>query len=95
MESEGGCAHVVDHIMIGVDDLVVPNVDEHLKPHIGMVFNTLDEVELFYKKYGKAGGFDVRRSTTNFRNGELIGKIYVCSKEGESKGTSSEPDNVA
>ena len=55
-----------------------------------MVFNTLDEVELFHKNYGKAGGFDVRSSTTNFRKEKLISKTFVCSKEGESKGMSSE-----
>jgi len=34
MESNGGYSHMVNQVMIEMDDLVVPNVDEYLKPKI-------------------------------------------------------------
>ncbi|XP_020242964.1 protein FAR1-RELATED SEQUENCE 5-like [Asparagus officinalis] len=84
IETEDGCSHVVD-------DLVMPIVDEHLKPKIGMTFDNLEEAEKFYKNYGKVGGFDIRNSTTNYgKDRELIGKSYVCSKEGVLKSKSLE-----
>ncbi|XP_020272329.1 protein FAR1-RELATED SEQUENCE 5-like [Asparagus officinalis] len=91
METEDGCSHVVDEQISQLDNLVVPIVDEHLKPKIGMTFGNLEDAEKFYRNYGKAGGFDIRNSTTNYgKDRELIGKSYVCSKEGVLKSKSLE-----
>ncbi|XP_020253880.1 protein FAR1-RELATED SEQUENCE 5-like [Asparagus officinalis] len=55
METEDGCSHVVDEQISQLDNLVVPIVDEHLKPKLGMTFGNLEDAEKFYKNYGKAG----------------------------------------
>ncbi|XP_020243078.1 protein FAR1-RELATED SEQUENCE 5-like [Asparagus officinalis] len=75
METEDGCSHVVDEQISQLDNLVVPIVDEHLKPKIGMTFGNLEDAEKFYRTYGKPGGFDIRNSITNYgKDRELIGK---------------------
>ncbi|XP_020262869.1 protein FAR1-RELATED SEQUENCE 5-like [Asparagus officinalis] len=89
METEDSCSHVVDEQFSQLDNLVVPIVDEHLKSKIGMTFGNLEDAEKFYRNYGKAGGFDIRNSTTNYgKDRELICKSYVCSKEGVLKSKS-------
>ncbi|XP_020253758.1 protein FAR1-RELATED SEQUENCE 5-like [Asparagus officinalis] len=91
METKDGYSHVFDEKISQLDNLVVPIVDEHLKPKIGMTFDNLEEAEKFYKNYGKVGGFDIRNSTTNYgKDRELISKSYVCSKEGVLKSKSME-----
>ncbi|XP_020271649.1 protein FAR1-RELATED SEQUENCE 5-like [Asparagus officinalis] len=56
-----------------------------------MTFNNLEDAKKFYKNYEKAGGFDIRNSTTNYgKDRELICKSYICSKEGVLKSKSLE-----
>ena len=63
----------------------VPNVEEHMKPKIGMAFGSIEEAWTFYKKYGQAAGFDVRSSTAKTVNNVIVAKSFVCSKEGRPK----------
>ncbi|XP_020249228.1 protein FAR1-RELATED SEQUENCE 5-like [Asparagus officinalis] len=89
METKDGYSHVVDEKISQLDNLVVPIVDEHLKPKTGMTFGNLEDAKKFYRNYGKAGGFNIHNSTTNYgKDRELICKSYVCSKEGVLKSKS-------
>ena len=70
----------------------MPPCDDQLKPLVGMIFDTLEEDEEFYKTYAHNVGFSVRNSSeTKDSNGIKRWKYFVCSKEGfkESKKASS------
>lgn len=60
-----------------------PNVDELLKPAIGCICSSLDEVESLYQRYAEMAGFVIRRSSQKINNDGLIqNKYFVCSKYG-------------
>jgi hypothetical protein len=59
--------------------------DERLKPAVGMLFDTLDEVEEFYKTYAHESGFSVRVGAQTKKSDVVENKIFVCSREGFSK----------
>ncbi|KAJ1404438.1 FAR1 DNA-binding domain [Sesbania bispinosa] len=60
----------------------IPMRDEELKPVIGMVFDTLEEGEDFYKRYAHATGFSICKSSeTKDKNG-MKWKYFLCSKQG-------------
>jgi len=59
---------------------------EHLKqPRIGMIFDTITDVEDFYKSYAHDAGFSVRIGQQKKQNEEILIKRYLCSREGYKK----------
>nr|GMD78701.1 protein FAR1-RELATED SEQUENCE 5-like [Ipomoea batatas] len=67
-----------------------PNCAESLKPHVGQQFVSLDTAFGFYKQYVGSVGFDCRKSTTRKgRDGGVVLKQVVCSREGFKKSSSS------
>ena len=58
-----------------------------LLPEVGMEFNTIEEVWMFWIRYGGQEGFEVRKRYTNKR--KFYGKIRswkcVCAKESHRK----------
>nr|GMD50602.1 protein FAR1-RELATED SEQUENCE 5-like [Ipomoea batatas] len=67
-----------------------PNCAEILKPHVGQQFVSLDTAFGFYKQYAGSVGFDCRQSTTRKgRDGGVVLKQVVCSREGFKKSSSS------
>ena len=56
-----------------------------MKPKIGMIFDTLKDVEEFYKSYAHEVGFLVRVGQHKKGNGEILIKRYYCSREGFRK----------
>ncbi|XP_031099796.1 protein FAR1-RELATED SEQUENCE 5-like [Ipomoea triloba] len=67
-----------------------PNCDESLKPHVGQQFVSLDSAFGFYKQYASSVGFDCRQSTTRKgRDGVVVLKQVVCSREGFKQSSSS------
>jgi len=61
------------------------NYKEHLKPMVGMIFDTLTDVEKFYKSYAHEAGFFVRVDQHKKQNEEILIKQYYCSREGYRK----------
>ena len=58
----------------------------HLKqPRIGMIFDTLRNVEDFYKSSAHDAGFSVRIGQQKKQNEEILIKRYLCSREGYKK----------
>nr|GMD78362.1 protein FAR1-RELATED SEQUENCE 5-like [Ipomoea batatas] len=67
-----------------------PHCAESLKPHVGQQFVSLDTTFGFYKQYAGPVGFDCRKSTTRKgRDGGVVLKQVVCSREGFKKSSSS------
>ncbi|XP_004292126.1 PREDICTED: protein FAR1-RELATED SEQUENCE 5-like [Fragaria vesca subsp. vesca] len=64
-----------------------PQVKVDLIPIKNQEFQTLQDVETFYKSYAKEARFNVKSSVTEKKNGVIVRKEYVCSKEGTSKVT--------
>jgi hypothetical protein len=52
---------------------------------IGMIFDTLTDVEEFYKSYAHDAGFSVRIGQHKKKNGDILFKRYCCSREGFSQ----------
>jgi hypothetical protein len=53
---------------------------------VGMIFDSLTDVEKFYKSYAHDIGFSVRVGQQKKGNEEVLYKRYYCSREGYSKG---------
>ncbi|XP_076901977.1 protein FAR1-RELATED SEQUENCE 5-like [Bidens hawaiensis] len=51
-------------------------------PNEGMIFDSVDVAEQFYKRYALAGGFSIRKGTQSVVNNVLRLKYFVCTKEG-------------
>ncbi|KVI06843.1 FAR1 DNA binding domain-containing protein [Cynara cardunculus var. scolymus] len=65
-----------------------PNVGDMFKPIVGTKFGNLKDAFEGYKKYSKAAGFDVRKSTQRTdRKGIVLRKFFVCSKEDKQRYT--------
>jgi hypothetical protein len=60
----------------------VPDCEQSLKPVIGMSFDSLDELEGFYKTYAHECGFSVRIGAQGKKNDVVEHKRFVCSREG-------------
>nr|XP_034604624.1 protein FAR1-RELATED SEQUENCE 2-like [Setaria viridis] len=58
---------------------------DHLKPMVGMMFDTLTDVEKFYKSYAHEACFSVRIGQHKKQNDEILFKRYYCSREGYKK----------
>ncbi|KAJ8627606.1 hypothetical protein MRB53_020913 [Persea americana] len=55
-----------------------------MTPKLGMHFDDLDEAYNFYNAYGKLAGFSIRKESTNRgKDGEVVWKRFVCSKQVE------------
>jgi len=61
----------------------VPACEERFLPKEGLVFDTLEQCENFYKTYAHHVGFSIRKSSCKkTKDGVEKYKYYVCSKEG-------------
>jgi hypothetical protein len=78
----------------------VPHCEkERLKPVVAMSFDTLDEVEEFYKTYAHESGFSVhigaqakKSDAAQARKSDAVeNKRFVCSREGFTK-SQAEPN---
>ncbi|KAL6194376.1 hypothetical protein ACLB2K_035460 [Fragaria x ananassa] len=69
------------------DDTAIycPQVKADLIPIKNQEFQTLQDVEMFYKSYAKEAGFNVKSSVSEKKNDVIVRKEYACSKEGTSK----------
>lgn len=57
--------------------------DDTIKPSIERIIGTLAEAEEFYNCYARLAGFNVRKGTSLLdKNRELVGKYFLCSKQG-------------
>ncbi|KAL6658165.1 hypothetical protein ACP70R_003751 [Stipagrostis hirtigluma subsp. patula] len=61
------------------------NCKEQLKTVVGMIFDTLADVEKFYKSYAHDAGFSVRIGQHKKKHEEILFKRYYCSREGYSQ----------
>ena len=58
------------------------------KPYVGMQFDSLDDVETFYKEFAKKEGFGIRIRTSSKkapRSDNVTSRIYVCCSERQRK----------
>jgi hypothetical protein len=70
----------------------VPHCEkERLKPVVAMSFDTLDEVEEFYKTYAHESGFSVHIGAQARKSDAVENKRFVCSREGFTK-SQAEPN---
>ncbi|XP_076898118.1 protein FAR1-RELATED SEQUENCE 5-like [Bidens hawaiensis] len=51
-------------------------------PNEGMIFDSVDAAEQFYKRYALAGGFSIRKGTQSVVSNVVRLKYFVCTKEG-------------
>jgi hypothetical protein len=51
-----------------------------MKPTVGMSFDSIHDVEEFYKEYAHKGGFSVLIGSQNMLFGEIVNKRFLCSK---------------
>lgn len=62
------------------------NSFKNSKPVVGMLFDSMEEAYSFYKRYGVAVGFDVRKGPCTYKKNvkeRIIGsKMYLCHKAG-------------
>jgi hypothetical protein len=63
----------------------VPDCESSIKPVVGMTFDSLDEVEKFYKTYAHECGFSVRIGAQGKKSDVIEHKRFVCSREGFTK----------
>lgn len=61
-----------------------PSVEDVITPKMGMHFDDLNDAFEFYNGYAKHAGFSVRKDSTRTKNGEVIWKRFLCSKEGKT-----------
>jgi hypothetical protein len=61
------------------------NCKANKKPMVGMIFDTLTDVENFYKSYAHDAGFSVRVGQHKKHNEEIFYQRYCCSREGYRK----------
>ncbi|XP_074375190.1 protein FAR1-RELATED SEQUENCE 5-like [Apium graveolens] len=65
------------------DENFIGNMND-VVPWVGMIFDSLDEVESFYRGYGRSIGFKIiiRSSHRHSRNGGISSHLYICRKGG-------------
>lgn len=74
----------------GSDDIIIPCVQkipsslEPFDPFVGMEFESAEEAREFYEMYGRRMGFTIRNNRTrrSLKDNSIIGREFVCSKEG-------------
>ncbi|KAL3808046.1 hypothetical protein ACJIZ3_000309 [Penstemon smallii] len=94
VNDEGCCKHeneVNEQCEEELGDFVNPCINEEL---IGQViFDSIDEAEIFYVAYAKAQGFDVRGRSIQ-KKGEVVkNRVWVCTREG-FRGKKEEGQNM-
>ena len=54
------------------------------EPYIGMEFESAEDAREFYELYGRRMGFTIRNNRTrrSLKDNSIIGREFVCSKEG-------------
>ncbi|XP_031486387.1 protein FAR1-RELATED SEQUENCE 5-like [Nymphaea colorata] len=67
-----------------MDELQVHVSPARVDPYVGMEFESEEAVRVYYNEYAKRVGFSIRVSTTrrSKRDSTLIGRDFVCYKEG-------------
>lgn len=74
----------------GNDDMIqsslqtFPSTLEPLEPFVGMQFESAEDAREFYEMYGRHLGFTIRNNRTrrSVKDNSIIGREFVCSKEG-------------
>ncbi|XP_074352770.1 protein FAR1-RELATED SEQUENCE 5-like [Apium graveolens] len=63
------------------DENFIGNMND-VVPCVGMMFDSLDEAESFYRGYGRSIGFEIiiRSSHKHSRNGGISSRLYICRK---------------
>jgi hypothetical protein len=64
---------------------VYGDVERNSKPMIGMAFDTLEDVENFYRDYARDAGFSIRIGQQKKEIDEVVAKYFYCSREGYRK----------
>jgi len=64
---------------------IADNCKANKKPVVGMIFDTLTDVENFYKSYAHDAGFSVRVGQHKKQDEEIFYQRYCCSREGYRK----------
>jgi hypothetical protein len=63
----------------------VGDVERNSKPVIGMAFDTLEDVENFYRDYARDAGFSICIGQQKKEIDEVVAKYFYCSREGYTK----------
>ncbi|XP_021316883.1 uncharacterized protein LOC110435561 [Sorghum bicolor] len=71
--------------VVATSDISNINSKEHLKPVVGMMFDSVPDVEEFYKSYAHDVGFSVRIGQQRKGDEEILLKRYYCSRQGFTK----------
>jgi hypothetical protein len=84
------CSFNIDFHHEGCDDHPFINGfhaadSEHSKPKVGTIFDSLTDVEKFYKSYAHDNGFGVRVGQHKKGNEAILFKRYYCAREGYRK----------
>lgn len=86
---ETGDDELSDHFngsdnFIQPSDGMFPLTSEPTEPYIGMEFDSAEDAREFYEMYGRRVGFTIRNNRTrrSLKDNSIIGREYVCSKEG-------------
>lgn len=74
----------------GNDNMIQPSLQtfpldlEPLEPFVGMEFESAEDAREFYEMYGRRMGFTIRNNRTrrSLKDNSIIGREFVCSKEG-------------
>ncbi|KAF2295919.1 hypothetical protein GH714_035119 [Hevea brasiliensis] len=82
----------------GNDNIVQPSVQNFpiaLEPFIGMEFDSAEDAREFYEMYGRRMGFTIRNNRTrrSLKDNSIIGREFVCSKEGFRAGKCTKREN--
>jgi hypothetical protein len=64
---------------------VYGDVERNSKPMIGMAFDTLEDVENFYRDYARDAGFSILIGQQKKEIDEVVAKYFYCSREGYRK----------
>jgi hypothetical protein len=64
-------------------DLIVYEAPE--TPKEGMIFSTIDEVKLAFKRYAASVGFGIKARASYKRNGIVWKQIFACIREGKNR----------
>ncbi|KAL6183057.1 hypothetical protein ACLB2K_044468 [Fragaria x ananassa] len=68
-----------------IDTIESENVKEKIEePKIGLVYDSIDELEKYYRSYGKRMGFEVcKRTSSKGDDGKLKYITFTCSRFGK------------
>ncbi|KAL6131257.1 hypothetical protein ACLB2K_069633 [Fragaria x ananassa] len=74
-----------NEVIKNIDTIESENVKEKIEePKIGLVFDSIDELEKYYRSYGKGMGFEVcKRTSSKEDDGKLKYITFTCSRFGK------------